>query len=808
MRSAQACGLRVLLRATVTAAALLLALAADGCGGAHARYEHHLARGRQYLAEGNLDKAAIEFRNAVQLQPKDADALYLSGRVAEQRGSIQEAVGFYRAAIEVRPDDAAARASLGRVFVFGGGAAQALEVIGPALAKHPDDADLLVVRGAARHQIKDDSAARADAERAVQLAPTNEDAIALLAALHSAAGEDPRALALLSDAVHKLPSSVGLHEVLAQLYVAAGESQQAEAELRKLAELRPRELPRRLRLALFYRETGRLDDAERTLREALQALPASDQAKLALVDFLATWRTPTAGEKALREFIAKDPDNYELRLGLGTLLHRTGAPQRALEAYAEVARRAADGPRGLIARDRMAAIHVAAGRYDEALKIIAEVLRANPHDDDALTLRGGIALERQDATGAINDLRAVLRDQPNATGVQSALARAYVLQGNAVLAEETLRAARQAAPHDSAVAIGLAQLLGQTQRGDQAVALLEQTVRESPADTSARQALVRAYLAQRDFKAARTAVADLETLQPKKAIGPYLAGLVAQADNHPEESLREFERALALEPTAVDALAALSKLELARGRGAAAVTRVRAAVQTEPQNAILHNLLGELLITTQTYPEAIAELSAAIQVAPKWPVPYHNLAGAAASAGDLARATSACEAGLKAAPFEPTLVVDLAALYERQGRIADAIAQYERLYEHNPGLDVAANNLAVLLVTYKTDPKSLDRARDLSAKFASSDNGLLLDTNGWVRFKRGDVSGALPVLERAAARAPLSSVIRYHLALAQLQAGQKDRARANLESALAGAARFSGAEDARTVLASLKGRTG
>jgi tetratricopeptide (TPR) repeat protein len=148
----------------------------------------------------------------------------------------------------------------------------------------------------------------------------------------------------------------------------------------------------------------------------------------------------------------------------------------------------------------------------------------------------------------------------------------------------------------------------------------------------------------------------------------------------------------------------------------------------------------------------------------------------------------------------------VSALYEQQGRIDDAIGRYDTLYKTNAhSQQLVANNLAMLLVNYKKDPSSLDRARDLTAAFASSNDGVLLDTHGWVRFKRGELQDALAVLERAAQRAPDSKEIRYHLALAELKAGQKDRARENLEAALSGSANFTWAAEARSVLASLKG---
>jgi Flp pilus assembly protein TadD len=112
----------------------------------------------------------------------------------------------------------------------------------------------------------------------------------------------------------------------------------------------------------------------------------------------------------------------------------------------------------------------------------------------------------------------------------------------------------------------------------------------------------------------------------------------------------------------------------------------------------------------------------------------------------------------------------------------------------------------MLLVSYHTDKASLDRAQALTVGFASAGNGDLLDTAGWVQFKRGDYSQALPVLQRAAALMPQSHEVHYHLGMAELRNGQADRARTDLETALAGSSRFFGEEDARAALANLKSR--
>src|SRR5262249_9058077 len=155
---------------------------------------------------------------------------------------------------------------------------------------------------------------------------------------------------------------------------------------------------------------------------------------------------------------------------------------------------------------------------------IDETLKINPRDNDALTLRAGLALERHDAPSAIADLRAVLREQPEATTVRRTLARAHLENQEPALAEDVLREAMQMNPKDLQVRVDLAQLLAQPNRSEQAVALLEEAVRQSPTDVPAREMLVRAYLATKDYDAARTASEDIKTLRPNAASGFYLAG--------------------------------------------------------------------------------------------------------------------------------------------------------------------------------------------------------------------------------------------------------------------------------------------
>ena len=738
-----------------------------GCGGSHSRYQAYIERGRQYLAAGNLDKASVEFRNALQIEPRSDEVLYLNGRVAERRGNAREAVEYYQSALDANPKDAAARAGLAKVFVLGGAAKRALEVISPGLLENPDDPDLLAARAAALHELNDDFEARQDAERAVKLSPGNENAISVLAALALRAGDTDSAITLVREAVTKAPDSLDLRRILASVYLTAGQQASAEEQMREIIRLDPHEMTPRLQLANHFVQTHQLDPAQQVLVQAVKDLPTKQGAKLALVDFLNIQRSHAEAQKTLQGFIAHDPDNDELRLALGTLQQSDADTQGAIATYQELIRR--DGVRGagLAARDRLAALELSAGHEEAAKKLIAAVLDESPRDNDALIMRADMELAQGDPSNAIVDLRAVIHDQPRSVILERTLARAYIAKGQPALAEETLRGAVDAIPENASLKIDLAQVLIQTDRASQAVALVESAVQHTPDDPNLRETLIRAYMANRDLAAARKAAEDLKTLRPDEATGYHLAGLIAHDQDRLEDSAKNLERAYALEPTSFDIIAALTRFSLERGQNAAAIERLQRVLSRDPNNVQVLDLLGGTYLEMKDLEHAQEVLTHAIAVAPGAWAAYRDLAQVKLAGNDASGAIETYRAALKLAPREPRVVTELASLYERLGRVDEAIALYEALLGDPNIQQLAANNLAMLLVSYKTDVASLDRARTLTAHFDLSDNASFLDTTGWVHFKRREYRDAVAVLERAADRSPDSKVIRSHLDMAR-----------------------------------------
>lgn len=783
-------------------AAVLVSLIA-GCGGAEQRKARYVEKGESYFAERNYEKARVEFRNALQIEPNDVNARYQLGRVSEKLNSPRDAVGHYQAAIDLDPNHMESRAALSRLFLLSGLPDRAMELVAPGLTQQPENAQLLTVRGAAKAQLGDVPGAFEDAEAAAKLAPSDEYAIALLASLYRQNARSDKAIEIVSAGLERVPTSVDLRVVLADLLLSHQQMPEAEEQLKKVIELQPDDLSHRYRLARFHMLAKNVPAAEQALRDAIASKPDSVEAKVALTDLLAAHGGADKAEAELKKFAAADKDGAQMQLALAKFYESQGKPELAQSAYRDVIKSEEAKPDGLTARNRLATLLLQKEDVKGATTLIDEVLKENPRDNDALVLRGNLALVRGDTPAAIADLRSVLRDQPNSVPVLRALARAHLQNNELALAEETLRSAAQANPGDRAVRLELSQLLMQSGRAEQARPVLEQLVKESPNDTSTLESLFRVEASLKDLTAARATAENIKQVRPDQPLGSYLEGAVNEAEKKYDAAEAAYLHALEIQPSAGEPLTALVRVDVARKQIPKALARLDKVIVEQPDNVIARNLKGELLTSRGELETAAASFNEAIAKAPQWWMPYRGLALSHLAGKRNEQAIQVLETGLQKTSAA-ALGTDLAALYERLDRPDDAIRVYETLVSRDPGSVAALNNLAMLLVSYRTDAGSLQRAEELSGKLNHVTEPSILNTRGWVKFKRGEFQESVSLLQQAVEKSPESPLMRYHLGMAQLKAGDRLAAEKNLEVAVRSGRQFHGAKEAQAALDQIK----
>jgi tetratricopeptide (TPR) repeat protein len=116
--------------------------------------------------------------------------------------------------------------------------------------------------------------------------------------------------------------------------------------------------------------------------------------------------------------------------------------------------------------------------------------------------------------------------------------------------------------------------------------------------------------------------------------------------------------------------------------------------------------------------------------------------------GKANEAIALLQLALERYPDHPGVRYQIALIQDKAGLTHDSVKNFENLLKDRPADASLMNALGYSLADRN---QKLPRAEQLIRKAleASPDNPAFLDSLGWVRFRRGDIPGAMPNLERA-----------------------------------------------------------
>jgi tetratricopeptide (TPR) repeat protein len=360
--------------------------------------------------------------------------------------------------------------------------------------------------------------------------------------------------------------------------------------------------------------------------------------------------------------------------------------------------------------------------------------------DTLLTLSQVAQQLRQPALSARLAADAVARDPKSAPAAlwQGHLA---LRAGDRKAARESLERAVALAPEDRSTRLTYAALLNEL--GESAAAA--QTLKDVPADDEVLAARA-AYAARADNPTLLAQVAgELEALAPPRpAARLELLGQLAELGERGADALRWYR-------------------EVPRGeRWFDAQLRIAVLLDASDPKAALAHIDG-LRAAGVDDDERLADtflLEAELHG-------RHD---------DPARAIDAFSRGLKVLPDERRLLYGRALLYEDQDRIPECEADLRRLVELAPDDADALNALGYTLAD-RTDRHDEAYALIDKALKAKPDEPAIIDSMGWVQYRRGKLDEALKHLKRAFELQP-DAEIAAHLGEVLWVSGQRDEARA------------------------------
>ena len=134
----------------------------------------------------------------------------------------------------------------------------------------------------------------------------------------------------------------------------------------------------------------------------------------------------------------------------------------------------------------------------------------------------------------------------------------------------------------------------------------------------------------------------------------------------------------------------------------------------------------------------------------------------------------------------------LGVLCEHTNDLSGAAAYYQQVVDTAPEFTAALNNLAFLIAEGGGSGKEMDQALTLALKAAErhGDQPQIIDTLGWVYFRRGEYDKAYAQFQKLADKGADNPILNYHLGMVLYKQGRRVEARKLLEKALAKPAKY------------------
>ena len=792
------------LRSPWLAGLLVLGLVA-GCDSAEERAAEHFEQAMALLDEGKTVKASLELRNTLKLNAKHARAHLELGKLREADGNYSAALSHYAQVTGLDESLWEGHLRYGRIMLAANNLEEALSASNTAFQLRPRDVDVLLLKATTAFRLDNRETADATLATAQEIAPGNPEGWLLKAALFRADGDNAGALDAIEQGFAANPDHLGLGLSRISLLAQMERVDEATAALTDLVARHPDNTGLREVLVRRQVQTGDMAAAEANLRKLAEQNPEETVRALDVVRFLLRVKGREAGMEELARLIETQPDAeaaWPYIAAKVSLLQRTGDAAGAEALLRETATRLGNSSEGNEARIMLARYELGAGERDKARAIISDILTSDPKNAGALILRARMEIDDQSYDAAINDLRTATAEAPDNVEALQLLAVAHRRNGNRQLAAERLADAVEISKQAPGPVLDYAKHLIREDKADFAESLIEDALQRRPNERQLLEALASLRLRRQDWVGAEEIAQRLESLGTQGDLDNRIRSAVAAGRGEFDTSLDLLSAAIADKPERN--LTALVTANLRAGKQAEAETLISRALEEDPSNPAALRLDGAMSVAKGDRQAAEAAFRKAIAAAPDQPQSYAAMARLMGMENRLGEAETVLREGVDRTG-NAGLRMTLAVLLERSGRIEDAIAQYREVYRRRPDFDVAANNLASLLIDSDPSPEELEEAFLAAKRLRGSDVPQYQDTYGWLLHLRGESGKALTVLEKAAEGLPEHPLVQYHLGAVLAALGEAERARAVLERALelAGDRPRPPVDRARTLLADL-----
>lgn len=762
----------------------------SSCENIETKSARHRKRADQYIKNSEYNKAQIELKNLLQMDP-DNDSVYCElGDIYLRLKDDEHAVDAFQRAVKINPDNLKARLRMGQIYLILSHTREARNTAMFLLEKMPEDIDTLHLFASVQEQEKNYDAALKTLEKAAMIDPQNAVTYLFMAHINYEKGDLRAAEEKYKHAISLSPDSPMAYMGLTRLYGSQEEWIKVESTLKSMIQNSDQKDKYLIQLGFFYESKNRLAEAEKAFISATEAAPPGDVETLA----------------ALGEFYIRR-ENY----------------QRATAVFEDALKIQKDNPDIL---QKYAYIKFKLNDLDESDVITDMILQKHENHVEANLLKSRILFEKKDYSNALYYIETAIKEKPD-KAMAYYLKAMCILNGGAnaspqdellkvasghtgdtqlwekELAMNSLVKALELAPDYLPARVNLAELYIQTNNFDLAKKEIDEALKQSPDDLTVQILSGSLKMIKSDYRDAEMIFTGIMENHPEFPPVYVKTGLLYMKTKKYVQAEEMFLKALELNPEQFDALRFLVAVQLHNKTYSRAISfcdSLSKRIKKSPVSlAQIDYVKGIVFIAEGDIFSAKKLLNSSIKNDPKFVAPHLALSELFLKENNKKQAKYHYETALQTDPKNITALMELGKIYSSENKLDTAEEYYRKVLNINPEHAYAANNLAYTLVEKDINLFDAQKLAEM-AKSKRPRDPVISDTLGWIYFKRGLVAEAHKELVKSLEINPKDALANYHLGWIYYDRKEYDKARAQMKKALELDPGFPGADEAKSIL--------
>ena len=605
---------------------------------------------------------------------------------------------------------------------------------------------------------------------------------------------------------------------------------QAETYLARALQVAPQLAFARRLLITTYLRSGQPKKA----LEALNAAMGKDGLNPKMFALAGQVHLQNGDAKMAESYFAKalklDPDNARKRTALAVTHLASGQTDMAIDELQNIA----GTDNGITADLALISANLRRKEFDKALAAIDKLEAKQPDKPIAATLRGQIHLDQKDNAAARKSFERALVIDPDFFAAAASLAAMDMTDKKPDAARARLEALLAKNPSNGQALLALAELAALRGAGkDEMAGLLTKSVAANPTELRPRLLLIDFHLRSKDYKQASAVAQSAVAALPQSPEALNALGRVQQVSGDLNQAITSYGKLVAMQPLSPQPHVRLAEAQVASKNNQAAEKSLRKALEIEPDLLDAQRGLILLALEAKRYQDAVKIARTVQEQRPKASVGYLLEGDIAVGQKHWDAAATAYRSGLQRAA-STDLAIKLNLVLNASGKTAESekfaaiwlkdhpkdmvyrlhlgdaalarkdLAAAEKIYldvvQRQASSAVALNNLAWVTAQLGKDGAI---AYAEKATTQAPNQPVFMDTLAMLLAEKKEYAKATDLQKKAVELQPDNAELRLNLARIHAMAGDKGRAKTELETLSKLGVKFAGQTAVSALLKSL-----